>query len=425
MMIGQSRSNVCIIGAGPYGVSIAAHLRSLGIQFRIFGLPMNRWRNQMPAGMFLKSEGFASNLHDLGGHHTLARYCAREGLPFGAYGKPVSRETFVRYAMSFQQELVPNLEESMVVSVSKTDDGFELALDSGERLNARQVIVATGLEHMASMPSVLEQLPVEFRSHSADHYDLSRFNGRDVTVVGGGQSALETAAILSEEGASVRLLVRESALAWNATPQDRARGLYQRLRHPRTDLGDGLQPWFYCNLPSLFRYLPRPVRIERLKNVLGPAGAWWLKERVLGHVGVSCGVAVQAAEVQRGRALLRLSDQAGQPQVLTTDHVIAATGYRFQLQRLPFLSESLKGSLHHEQQLPILSPHFESSVPGLYFAGVAGGYCFGPVMRFLSGAGYAARCISGRIAGVLPDRRPIPGATFGQIAKHREFGVHE
>jgi hypothetical protein len=374
--------------------------------------------------MFLKSEGCASSLYDHGGHHTLSRYCAREGLPFGERGKPVSREIFARYAVSFQQELVPNVEETMVVSVTKTDNGFELVLDSGEKLNARQVVIATGLEYMAFTPPALVQLPATFRSHSADHYDLSRFRGSDVTVIGGGQSALETAALLSEEGASVRLLVRKRSLAWNPIPEDLERSPYQRLRHPRTDLGDGLQLWFYCSAPSLFRYLPQRVRIDRAKNVLGPAGGWWLKERVIGRIPISSGVTLRTAEVQRGRVLLHVSDDANESQVLTTDHVIAATGYRFELQRLPFLSEGIKARLRDEQQLPILSADFEASVSGLYFTGLASSYFFGPLMRFLCGAGYTAQRVSSKIAASLRDQRPIPRLTFGRVTKCRDFEVH-
>lgn len=425
-MIRQSRPVVCIVGAGPYGVSIAAHLRALGVPFRIFGVPMNRWRSQMPEGMYLKSEGFASNLYDLGGEHTLAQYCAREGLPFGAYGTPVSREIFVSYALAFQQELVPNVEELMVVSVDRTSDGFELVLENGESIRTEHVILATGLDRMAASPPVLGELPAALWSHSAAHRDLSQFRGRDVTVIGGGQSALETAALLAEAGVAVRVVVREGKLAWNPDPQqERERNLYQRLRHPRTNLGDGLQPWFYTNAPGLYRWLPRTVRLERLKHVLGPAGGWWLKPRVLGQVPVACGVSVRAAEERGGRVLLHLSGADGRSQMLTTDHVIAATGYRFQVRLLPFLTRRIKTAVRHEQQLPILSPDYESSVPGLYFAGVSAGYSFGPSMRFLCGAAHPARRISSHIAAGLPRLAPAQRAAFGQVISRREFEVHE
>jgi hypothetical protein len=420
-----SRATVCIIGAGPYGVSIAAHLRSMSIDFRILGISMHRWRAQMPIGMFLKSEGCGSSLSDPTGHHTLDRYCAEEGLPYRGWGEPISREVFAAYALSFQQNLVSNLEDSMVTTVRKSHDTFELGLSSGERLNAEKVIVATGLEYMAHTPPELGQLPANLRSHSADHYDLSGFKGKDVTVIGGGQSALETAALLHEEGASVRLLIRKPSVAWTPVPNTGRRTLYQRLRHPRTNLGEGLQLWLYSNAPWSFHYLPQRIRIGRTKAVLGPAGAWWLKERIVGRLPILLSHSVHSCEARGGRAVLYVSDHDGRSRDLATDHVIAATGYQFQLGRLPFLSQDLKSRLRHEQQLPALSDNFESSVPGLYFVGLASSYSFGPDMRFLHGASYTARCISNHIAAGRRRYRALPAAQSVGATKCHEFsGLH-
>src|SRR5262249_24675993 len=361
----------CIIGAGPYGVSIAAHLRSIGMPFRIFGISMHRWRAQMPDGMYLKSEGCGSSLSDPAGHPTLSRYCTEQGLPPGEWGEPVARAVCTQYALSFQQDLVPNVENSMVTAVHKSRNMFELELSSGEILNAERVIIATGLEHMTYAPPELDQLPANLRSHSADHYDLSKFKGKDVIVIGAGQSALETGALLHEEGASVRLLVRKPSVRWNPLPSVADRTLYQRLRRPRTALGDGLQLSLYMNAPGLIHYLPQRIRINRAKKVLGPAGGWWLKERVVGRLPILLSHSVRRCEARGDRAVLHVSDHDGQSREFTTDHVIAATGYQFQRRRLPFLSEDLKCQLRHEEQLPALSANFESSVPGLYFVGLA------------------------------------------------------
>jgi FAD-dependent urate hydroxylase len=415
-----SCATVCIIGAGPYGVSIAAHLQSKGIDFRIFGSSMHRWRAQMPIGMFLKSEGRGSSLSDPTGHHTLARYCTEEGLPYGEWGEPVSRDVFVRYALAFQRSLVPYLENSMVTTLRKSGGMFKLELSSGEELDAEKIIIATGLEHMAHTPPELGPLPANLRSHSADHYDLSEFKGKDVTVIGAGQSAIETAALLHEEGASVRLLVRKPSVAWNPIPKMVHRTLYQRLRRPRTNLGDGLQLWLYCNAPNLFHHLPQRIRLERAKNVLGPAGAWWLKERIVG-LPILFSHYVSSSEAPGGRAVLHVSDHDGRSRDLVTDHVIAATGYQFQLDRLPFLSEDLRSLLRHERQLPILSSHFESSVPGLYFTGLASSYSFGPAMRFLHGASYTARRISEQIAARRRPSRALPAAGSAGATKCLEI----
>src|ERR1700680_4642126 len=117
-------SNVAIIGAGPYGLSSADHLRARGIEFRIFGSPMHSWRTRMPAGMFLKSEGFASNLYDPAGRFTLSRFCAENALPYRAIGLPVSLQTFTAYGLAFQRQLVPNVEDKVVVGLDRSPDGF-------------------------------------------------------------------------------------------------------------------------------------------------------------------------------------------------------------------------------------------------------------------------------------------------------------
>jgi thioredoxin reductase len=400
------QTKVCIIGAGPYGLAIAAHLRHLGVDFRIFGSTMQRWLTQMPKAMLLKSEGCASGLPDPEGRYGLPQFCRDAGLTFAEYGSPLSRETFARYALSFQQKFVPQVEDVLLDALSKTNGGFDVSLSNGETLRSSHIVVATGLDRMEQVPEQLRQLPAELCSHSAAHYDLSKFKGKDVVVIGGGQSGLETAAILQEEGALVTVVVRAPAVAWNKTPVMVRRSLYQRLRRPRTQLGEGLQLWVYDNAPQLFHLLPRQVRLSRVKASLGPAGGWWLRDRVVGHVPVLVDHQVRAAEARNGRVALQLADQHGQPKSLITDHVIAATGYRFNFQNLPFLEQNLKSRITHEEHMPRLSSNFESSVPGLYFTGLASANSFGPVMRFLAGTGFTARRISLHIAKDL--RRPVP-----------------
>lgn len=392
------QTGVCIIGAGPYGLAVAAHLRHVGVDFRIFGSPMRRWLTQMPKAMLLKSEGCASGLPDPEGRLGLAQFCREDGRPYAEYGTPLSRETFAKYALWFQQKLVPQVEDVLVSAVSKTDAGFEVCLNTGAKLRSSQVIVASGLDQMERVPEQLRQLPSELCSHSSAHYDLSQFKGKEVVVIGGGQSGLETAALLKEEGASVTLVLRAPAIAWNGIASLARRSLYQRMRRPRTQLGHGLKLWVYDNVPQFFHYLPRQVRISLVKATLGPAGGWWLKDRVMGQMPILVNHQLRGAEVQGGRVALQLTDQNQQPKTLIADHVIAATGYRFNFQNLPFLDQNLKAQIRHEEQMPQLSSDLESSVPGLYFTGLASANSFGPVMRFLAGTGFTARRISSHIA---------------------------
>jgi cation diffusion facilitator CzcD-associated flavoprotein CzcO len=149
----------------------------------------------MPVGMFLKSEEHASSLADPSGHYTLQQFCTAAGLSLAT--APIPLDTFTRYVLSFQKCLVPLVEDVLVTALDKRPDGFDLRLADGERIRAKGVVIATGLSHAEYIPQELAQFPGELRSHSSVHRDLSHFKGRDVIVIGAGQSALETAALLN------------------------------------------------------------------------------------------------------------------------------------------------------------------------------------------------------------------------------------
>ena len=389
---------VAIIGAGPYGLSIAAHLGTRNIEYRIFGAPMQAWRMSAP-GMFLKSEGCASNLSHPSASCTLQQYCNENGLPYAHSGAPIPVAVFTDYGLRFQSQFISNVEDTLVTRIERSPAGFQLRLETGENFTAGKVVVATGMSHTAYVPTILAELPSEFVSHSSTCNRPVDFSGRDVTVVGAGQSALETAALLHEAGAKVRLLTRRSCIRWNPPPNTTRRSFRERIAQPSSNLGDGIGPWLYCNAPMLFRYLPQKARLSRVRKALGPAGAWWLRDRVVGKFELITAHSLRSVELRNHRVVLRLRSSDGILRDISTEHVIAATGYKFALCRLPFLTQNLLLRLYSVAQTPILSRYFESSVTGLYFSGLASANQFGPAMRFLDGARFTARCISRHIAG--------------------------
>jgi thioredoxin reductase len=393
-------TQVAVIGAGPYGLSIAAHLRARSIEFRIFGSPMHTWRRRMPAGMFLKSDGFASNLHDPDGRFTLKRFCAENGLPYEALDFPVPLDTFTNYGLAFQQRFVAEVEDKEVVALDQsTDHGFLLQLDDGEAVVARRVIVAVGIVYFSHIPAGLAHLPPDTFSHSSDHHDLSRFKGNDVSVIGGGASALDLVAMLHDAGAEVRLVARRSALRFNIPGYHP----WRKQWYPRSGLGGGWRNQFYEHAPNLFRHLPQELRAFIVRTALGPAGGFPVKDRVQ-RVPVLLGHTLRYAEFRDGRVQLRLLCGDGEERTLPTDHVIAATGYRADLRKLSFLSKELRLKLRLIDFTPLLSAEFQSSVPGLYFVGLPAANTFGPVMRFVLGARYTARCLAGHFAKRAPPR---------------------
>jgi len=390
--------DVVIVGAGPYGLSVAAHLRAAGISFRQFGLPMRLWQSSMPTGMFLKSQGFASNLSSPDGQHTLEVFCKLNGLPYASYGLPVALDTFVAYGLWFQHELVPELEQTLVTEITGQDGLFEVGLADGGMVRARSVVVAAGVEHFAVVPDSLVSLPSWACTHSSAHTDLGAFRDRKVIVVGAGQSALESAALLHEGGADVTVVARRAKLAWNGQPLPLDRPLLERMREPEAGLGSGWSTWFYSRHPGLFRHLPEGTRIYRARTALGPAGACWLPERVLGQFPIMLSQRLMWVKADHGNVRLGVEGSDNSATELTADHIIAATGYRPDLRRLTFIGEKLRHQLRVVAETAVVDGNYQSSVPGLYVIGPAVAPTFGPVMRFVYGSDHAARTVAGQLA---------------------------
>lgn len=403
-------AEVAIIGAGPYGLSLAAHLRAAGVSVCQFGLPMQLWQASMPAGMFLKSQGFASNLSDPEGTHTLEAYCNATGLPYASYGLPVPLDVFVGYGQWFRDKLVPDLEEMLVTGVAARGGGFELSLAASGPVRARRVVVAVGVEHFAHVPEPLTSLPPWLCTHSSAHTDLSAFRGQQVAVVGAGQSALETAALLHENGCGVSLVARTNRLAWNGEPLAPDRPVLSRLREPESGLGSGWATWFYSTQPGVFRHLPAATRVSRARTALGPAGASWLRSRVIGQFPVFTGCHIRSASAHGSGVRLGASGPGGTVREFAADHVIAATGYRTDPARLSFLGDPLLSGLRTLAGSPVVGPDYQSSVPGLYFVGPAVAATFGPVMRFVYGTAHAAPTVTRQLTGNSARRSAAPVA---------------
>jgi thioredoxin reductase len=390
-----------IIGAGPYGLSVAAHFRQRGVPFRIFGRPMDSWLAHMPKGMMLKSDGFASDIYDPESAFTLRQFCAERGIEYADTGVPVHLDTFTAYGLAFRERMVPELEDKLVVKVDRLPSGFLLQLEDGETFQVRKVVLAVGITHFAYIPENLAQLPDEFLSHSARHREVAPFRGRNVVVVGGGASALDLAGLLQEAGARVQLVSRRQELKFHSQPTGKPRSLWQQIRHPQSGLGPGMRSRFFANSPMAFHYLPEGFRVKTVRTTLGPSGGWFIRDKVIGKVELHLGCTPQGAQVQNGRVHLRLLTANGSEREIVTEHVIAATGYRVDLERLKFLNSEIRSRFKTVQGSPVLSSSFESSVPGIYFVGVAAANSFGPVMRFAFGAGFAARRITQTIAKAL------------------------
>jgi thioredoxin reductase len=356
--------------------------------------------------MMLKSDGFASNIYDSDEEFTLEKFCAERGIEYSDAGIPVRLETFAAYGLAFRDRMLPELEDKQVVSLDRAPEGFLLRLDSGETVTDRRVVLAVGITHFEYIPDNLAHLPAEFLSHSFRHADPEVFRGRNVVVIGGGASAIDLAALLHEAGAEVQLVARQSALKFHSMPTGKPRSRWQQIRHPKSGLGPGMRSRFFSDAPWLFHYLPERLRLELVEKTLGPSAGWFVKDK-MAQVPCLLGYTVQGAAVQDGKVSLRLHAADGSGREVRTDHIIAATGYKVDLERLQFLSSGIRSQLKAVKGAPVLSSSFESSVPGIYFVGIAAANSFGPVMRFAFGAGFAARRLTQTMAKALAES-PVP-----------------
>jgi cation diffusion facilitator CzcD-associated flavoprotein CzcO len=389
-------TEVAVMGAGPYGLSVTAHLKGRGVGTRVFGSPMSFWR-RMPASINLKSFAFATNVDVPRKRFTFPEYCRAHGLPDV---EPCTMKSFADYGVWVQKTILPELEETDVVDVSGPSPdggGYELRLQTGETLRARSVVVATGLSGFARLPDMLAHLPRELVSHTAEHTTLAPFAGKDVAVVGGGASALEAATLLLEAGARPLLLARDAELVFHEKFDPR-RSLREKLRAPNSVLGPGRKSWVLERFPLLLHYLPEAPRVRFTRNYLGPSGPWWLIDRFKDKVPYRLRTTVTRATARDGKVELETLEAGGTARTMTFDHVIAGTGYDVDVDALPFLSQPLRARIRRIERAPALSRNFESSAPRLYFVGPAAALSFGPLFRFVTGASVAAPRVARHVA---------------------------
>jgi thioredoxin reductase len=385
--------DTAVVGAGPYGLSVAAHLRVAGVPHEVFGEPLESWRDFMPQGMNLKSEPFASALSDPARRFSYAKFLAEQGIPYRPVRDPIPLQRFLDYADWFRRNAVGEVRRVKVRRVTRADGVFSLELDDGTVAKARRVVLATGHMGFRHVPDELKGLPDEMCLHSTALHDLRQFAGRDVTVVGAGGSALESAALLQETGATTRLVTRRKQITWNS-PTRPDPTLIERLHCPESGLGPGWRSWAISELPFLYRRMFKPAKRHRFfLNSWGPSGAWWLRERVEGKIDVLFEHQIASAQAVDGQVRLGLTGPAGAIEILT-DHVIAATGFDVALDRIDCLEPTLRAQIAREGPYARLNAHFETSVNGLFIVGLPAAPVFGPVQRFMFGAKHAAPAVT-------------------------------
>jgi hypothetical protein len=382
--------DVVIIGAGPYGLAAAAHLRQIkGLGVSVFGQPMSFWKTGMPSGMLLRSAWSASHIADPNAALTLDAYKVSSGNHLAA---PITLDRFVDYGLWFQRAAVPDVDTRQVSTIESQHGKFHITLEDGDAFSAARVVVAGGISAFAQRPAAFDKIPPALASHTSERQDLSRFANKRVLVIGGGQSALESAALLHEFGAEVEVLVRRAGVHWLGWKERlRPLGPASLLLYSPADVGPpGVSRLVAA--PDIFRKFPRSIQ-NRLRRIsTRPAGAHWLQDRFRG-VPLRTRTTVTSATPVNGNLRVTLSDNSTR----MVDHVLLGTGYRVNIARYTFLSASILRQLCQADGFPSLGSALESSLPGLHFLGAPAAWSYGPLMYFVSGTKYAAGALYRRL----------------------------
>lgn len=373
--------DVAIIGAGPYGLSAAAHLHALGLDTRIFGQPMEFWSTGMPPGMLLRSPRPASTISDPADKFTLEAYEEANGV------KPVKRvpgSSFVSYGKWFQKQMGADHDPRHVAELRREGSLFKLTLEDGSVITSNRVVVAAGIGPFYKNPKVFSDLCPCRASHCYQGKSFSEM-GKRVAVIGAGQSALECGALLHEADIDVEIIARIPVLRWiGMHPRLHHLGPLSKMLYSKHDIGPiGISR--LVAYPNLLYYFPRPSLDKLRTRAVRSAGAPWLIPR-LQDVKITTGRNIVSAKEVGSEVELKLDDESER----RVDHVLMGTGYRVDLASYKFLDPALRNEIRQLDGYPDVTAGLRSSVPGLYFTGAPAARKFGPLLYFVTGTEWAS-----------------------------------
>lgn len=374
----MKRTHLLILGAGPYGLATAAYAKHMGMDFLILGKLMDFWTAHMPKGMLLRS---GADWHlDAQNVYTFEAFLKARGLK-KEDTDPIPLDLFRQYGCWFADQVNLHIRSSMAREIQPDEQGFLISLEDGSEILAENVLVTPGFQPFMNVPEELAQIIPHGRYvHTCESVEFESLRGKRCLIIGGRQSAFESAALINEMDAEEIYLVYR-----HGTPRFEASEW--AWIDPMMDLTSNIRGWY--------RHLPADERaaIERRfwkegRLKLEP----WLAPRIhksaiklVPNVSLS-----ECREQDDGRMSARLSDG----QVLVVDHIILATGYRVNIAKVPYLAhESIASNLKINEGFPVLDEDFQSSIPGLFMTGLVAAKDFGPFFGFAKGCPTAAKII--------------------------------
>jgi thioredoxin reductase len=366
------RTDLLIVGAGPYAYSAAAFARANGIDTHVVGRPMAFWREQMPADMFLRS---GPDWHlDATGEYNFEAFFEERGLRPADFD-PVPIALFLEYTEWFRERTSLEVDERMVLDLTTADQGFVATMEDGSMIVADKVLAVPGIRHFLNLPDWFGDVPADRRRHTSELVCFDELAGARVAIIGGRQSAYEWAALLCDHGAEQVHVVHRHPVPTFAK-------VSWAFVNPYVDQTLAHRGW-WRGLPTVEqqRIVLEFWQVGRL--TLEP----WLVPRLDPRVVTSHpDSTVVEVDVHDREVRLTLSDRTA----VTADLVVFASGYKADIARVPYL-EGVLDRVSVIDGFPALSEGFETSLPGLYVTGFASTRDFGPFYGFTKGCPSSAR----------------------------------
>jgi FAD-dependent urate hydroxylase len=371
------KTKLLIIGAGPFGLALAAYAKDLGIDYLIAGKPMEFWKNNMPDGMYLRSASDWSL--DPTDKASIMNYLTKQGKT-PADVEPLSRDFYLEYCQWFQEQNGIQPLPFYVTKLEKTNDHFVAVLENNDVIEAENVVVAIGMGYFKNQPSELTAiLPKGRYSHTCDAVQLTAQKGKRVLILGGRQSAFEWAALLNDaDAAEIHLVHRHESPKFTASDWSWV-----------SPMVDGM----VLN-PAWFRNLPQEEQTAITKRMWGEGRLKvepWLEERVMKpntYIHEKAGL-VSCTELADGTLDIKLDNG----DTFVVDEIILATGYKVDVNQIPFIKGGLLNDISARNGFPVLDEHFQTSVKGLYFTSMPAGQDFGPFFGFTISVRASAKII--------------------------------
>jgi len=361
------KTNILIVGAGPYGLSLANYLAHQKKDFLIAGKSMELWREHTFDNMDLRSDVATSTIIHPENKFSFENYCLSNNQSIEELKGMLPVTTFRRYLnwceSSYDFDVIPEY----VVKIEKNDHGFTSRLKSGAEIVSNKVVMATGVAHHLNIPEDLlnSKSSIKEKSktknlkviHSYDTAEIAHQKNKKVLVIGAGQSAAESIDIL---------LQNKNKVDWHS----RTRPIY--FKEP-------------LNIPKwLFNIIVYSAGVVR---AIPPA----ISKRILSIFSattITPNFQPMMEKIQRLKHLPDLSNY---------DIIVTATGYRYDIRYMDFIGDTILKNLKLRKQMPYVNPDFETSIPGLHFIGPIIEQYFGPAMKFMIGAHYAAPKLSSKL----------------------------